>query len=118
MHGSALNDGGVSGEGRNVCVQKFHSWGKCTMPLTNINSDWMFNASSGLCIILLYCRAQRSGARLGNRDVVYTALQSRPRDRQMYVKVLAPGGPRKFGTRDLYLLLGVSKYVSDRGRYF
>ena len=23
------------------------------MPLTNINSDWMFNASSGLCIILV-----------------------------------------------------------------
>ena len=24
------------------------------MPLTNINSDWMSNASLGLCIILLY----------------------------------------------------------------
>ena len=40
-------------EGRVVGVPKFHSWGKCTMPLTNINSDWMFNASSGLCIILV-----------------------------------------------------------------
>ena len=29
-----------------------------------------------------------------------------------------PGIPRKFGTRDLHLLLGVSKYVSDRLRYF
>ena len=47
-------DSGVAGEGRVVGVPKFHSWGKCTMPLTNINSDWMFNASSGLCIILGY----------------------------------------------------------------
>ena len=43
-------DGGVAGEGRAVCVPKFHSWGKRTMPLTNINSDWMSNASSGLFI--------------------------------------------------------------------
>ena len=47
-------DGGVAGEGRVFGVPKFHSWGKCTMPLSNINSDWMSNASSGLCIILLY----------------------------------------------------------------
>ena len=47
-------DSGVAGEGRVVGVPKFHSWGKCTMPLTNINSDWMSNASSGLCIILSY----------------------------------------------------------------
>ena len=46
-------DGGVAGEGRVVGIPKFHSWGKCTVPLTNINSDWMSNASSGLCIILL-----------------------------------------------------------------
>ena len=45
-------EGGVAGEGRVVGVPKFHSWGKCTMPLTNINSDWMSNASSGLCIML------------------------------------------------------------------
>ena len=45
---------GVAGEGRVVDVPKFHSWGKCTMPLTNINLDWMYNASSGLCIILGY----------------------------------------------------------------
>ena len=45
-------DGGVASEERIVGVSKFHSWGKCTMPLTNINSDWMSNASSGLCIIL------------------------------------------------------------------
>ena len=50
-------DSGVAGEGRVVGVPKFHSWGKSTMPLTNINSDWKSNASSGLCIILviLYC---------------------------------------------------------------
>ena len=46
-------DSGVAGEGRVVGVPKFHSWGKCTMSLTNINSDWKSNASSGLCIILV-----------------------------------------------------------------
>ena len=46
-------DSGVAGEGRVVGIPKFHSWDKCTMPLTNINSDWMSNASSGLCIILV-----------------------------------------------------------------
>ena len=46
-------DVGVAGEGSFVSAPKFHSWDKCTMPLTNINSDWMFNASSGLCINLL-----------------------------------------------------------------
>ena len=44
-------DSGVAGEGTFVCI---HSWDKCTMPLTNINSDWMSSASSGLCIILLF----------------------------------------------------------------
>ena len=47
-------DSGVAGEGRVVSIPKFYSWGKCTMPLTNINSDWMSNAFSGLCIILGY----------------------------------------------------------------
>ena len=47
-------EGGVAGEGKVVGVPKFQSWGKCTMLLTNINSDWMFNASSGLSIILGY----------------------------------------------------------------
>ena len=46
-------DSSVAGEGRVVGVPKFHSWGKCTMPLMNINSDWMSNTSSGLCIILV-----------------------------------------------------------------
>ena len=55
-------DSGVAGEGRVVGVPKFHSRGKCTMPLTNINSDWMSNASSGLHVyyiklfILYYLR--------------------------------------------------------------
>ena len=44
-------DGGVAGEGRVVGVPKFHSGGKCTMILTNIKSDWMSKASSGLCNI-------------------------------------------------------------------
>ena len=30
-------EGGVAGEGSVVGAPKFHSWGKCTMPLTNIN---------------------------------------------------------------------------------
>ena len=47
-------EGGVAGEGRVVGVPKFHSWGKCSMLLTNINSDWISNASSGLCINLHY----------------------------------------------------------------
>ena len=47
-------DGSVADEGRVVGVPKFHSWGKCTMPLTDINSDWMSNTFSGLCIILVY----------------------------------------------------------------
>ena len=47
-------DGSVAGEGRVVGIPKFHSWGKCTMPLTNINSDWMSNASSCLRIIYLF----------------------------------------------------------------
>ena len=42
----------VAGEGRVVDVPKFHSWGKSTMPSTNINWDWEFNAFSGLCITL------------------------------------------------------------------
>ena len=46
-------EGSVAGEGRVVGVPKFHSWGKCTMTLTNINSDWMSNASSGLRIIYI-----------------------------------------------------------------
>ena len=45
-------DSGVAGEGRVVGVPMFHSWDKCTMPLTNIKSDWMSNSLSGLCIIL------------------------------------------------------------------
>ena len=31
-------DNSVAGEGRVVDLPKFHSWGKCTMPLTNIDS--------------------------------------------------------------------------------
>ena len=43
-------EGGVAGEGTLVGVPKFHSWGKCTVPLTNIQSGWMSNTSSDLCI--------------------------------------------------------------------
>ena len=47
-------EGGVAGEGRVVGVAKFHSWDKCIMALTKINSNWMSNASSGLCINICY----------------------------------------------------------------
>ena len=43
-------DSGVAGEWRVVGIPKLHSWGKCTMPLTNINSDWISNASS-TCVL-------------------------------------------------------------------
>ena len=49
---AARGEGGVAGEGRVVGLPKFHFWGKCATPLKNINSDWMSNASSGLCIKL------------------------------------------------------------------
>jgi len=44
--------GGIAGEGRVLGIQKFYFWGKWTMPLTNINSDLISNASSCLCINL------------------------------------------------------------------
>ena len=31
---SVRGEGGIAGEGRNVGIPKFHSWGKYTMPLT------------------------------------------------------------------------------------
>ena len=43
--------GGIPHEGKLVGVPKFLH--KCTKPLMNIQSDWMSNASSCLCIILL-----------------------------------------------------------------
>ena len=50
-------EGGVAGQGRLVEL-KFHPWGVCTMTLTNVYSDWMSIAFSGLCIdliLVLYC---------------------------------------------------------------
>ena len=67
-------DGGVTGEGRVVGVPKFHSWGKCTMPSTNVNSDWMSNASSGLRIILSYIKLYYAGRILGVTTVMYRVL--------------------------------------------
>ena len=37
-----------------VCEPKFHSWGRCTMALTNMHSDLRLNPFSGLYIILYY----------------------------------------------------------------
>ena len=72
-------DSGVAGEGRVVGVPKFHSWGKCTMPLTNINSDWMFNASSGLCIILGYIRESVDSLCRDGADAQYMQYLSKSR---------------------------------------
>ena len=48
-------EGGVAGEEKLVGAPKFHSWGNYTMPLPKkVQSDWMSNASSGLCIHLCY----------------------------------------------------------------
>ena len=43
---------GAAGEAKLVGIPNFHSWGKFTMPLTNTQSDWMSDTSSGLCITL------------------------------------------------------------------
>ena len=52
-------------EGRVAGIPKFHSWGKYTMLLTNINWDWMSNASSGLCIIYIILRGSFKPASWG-----------------------------------------------------
>ena len=71
-------DSGVAGEGRVVGIPKFHFWGKCTMPLTNINSDWMSNASSGLCIIYVIRESVDSLCRDG-ADAQYMQYLSKSR---------------------------------------
>ena len=75
-------DSGVAGEGRVVGVPKFHSWGKCTMILTNIKSDWMSKASSGLCNILgylyyLYYLRARFGELTERKSASYTGVVGR-----------------------------------------
>ena len=68
-------DSGVTGKGRVVGVPKFHSWSKCTMPLTNINSDWMSNASPGLCINNInYIYEQSNRTPRCSREVSATGL--------------------------------------------
>ena len=47
-------DSGVADEGRIGGVPKFHSWDKCTITLTNIQSNLMSNSLLGLCINLYY----------------------------------------------------------------
>ena len=46
-------DSSVAGEGRVACLPKFHSWGKYTMPLKIISSDWMSNASLA-CVLFIF----------------------------------------------------------------
>ena len=55
------NDSGVAGEGTSGRVVDIHFLGKCTMLLTNINSDWIFNASSGLLYKLLHPKMRKKG---------------------------------------------------------
>ena len=50
---SVVGEGGVAGERKLVGVPKFYSWDKCILPLTNIQSNWMSNASSSLYINVL-----------------------------------------------------------------
>ena len=42
--------GGVTSERRLVGGRKFYFWGKCTMPLMTMHSDWTTVAPSGLAI--------------------------------------------------------------------
>ena len=46
-------DSGVAGEGRVVGIPKFHSWGKCTMPLTQIGCPKLPLACVLYCYIIL-----------------------------------------------------------------
>ena len=82
---------------------------------------------TGMCILKVSseknlgvnCRAQRSGAGLGNRDIAPIARCSlSPKNVKYMSWFWPPGAPCNFGTHDLHLLLGVSKYVSDQARYF
>ena len=66
-------EGSVAGEGRVVGIPKFHSWGKCTMPLTKINSDWIFNASSGPYVMLIIY----TGPKVARSPVFSTNLESK-----------------------------------------
>ena len=69
-------EGGVAGEVRVVGKPKLHSWGKCTIPLTNINSDWMSNASSGLYyIVLLFIYAAPLSCILGCKYRLYNEVE-------------------------------------------
>ena len=45
-----IGEGSAAGKERLVSEPTFHPLSKCNMKPTNIHSDWMFNAFSGLCI--------------------------------------------------------------------
>ena len=47
-------DSGVAGEGRVDGIPKFLSWVKCTISLTNINSDWMSKLPLACVLFILY----------------------------------------------------------------
>ena len=78
-------DGVVAGVGRVVGVPKFHSWGKCTMLLTNINSDWMSNTSSELSIILPSSFKLHLGC--NKHDFRMSVLQKNTMDVQQFLEL-------------------------------
>ena len=64
-------DSGVAGEGRAVGVPKFHSWGKCTMPITNPKLP-----RSGLCYIYISIEQSNRTPRCSYRRLVQVYLGS------------------------------------------
>ena len=82
-------DSGVAGEERVVGVPKFRSWGTSTMPITNINSDWMSNASSGLRINHTSEMIYHHGASLSKQqtaDLFYYFVMVHSRIRHCWAK--------------------------------
>ena len=64
-------------KGELLVYQSFIPEVKYTMPLTNINSDWMSNASSGLCIIYTIQDLKNIKNVKGCRDGMPKSMQTR-----------------------------------------
>ena len=56
-------EGGIAGEGKLVDVPKFHSWGKCTMPLMNMYSQ-IGCPMLPLACVLTYITPQDANSRI------------------------------------------------------
>ena len=70
-------DSGVAGEGRVVGIPKFHSWGKCTMPLTNINSDECPTPPLACVLIILFILCRSFKLHLGCSNITQYKTQAR-----------------------------------------